>query len=127
MKRIYIAVVFIILSVIIGAIEYGTISVKVDEYLSKIQKAELLTKQGNYEKAEELSKQTAEDFDKYSKAVLYCYYRHDDLEEIIETLYNLEDLLDDKKAEDYHEANHTLKEKLLSIKEKEHITIQNIL
>ena len=36
-------------------------------------------------------------------------------------------LLDDKRIDDFHEKSHLIKQKLLFIKEKEQITIQNIL
>lgn len=127
MKRIYIAVVFLILCFAVGSVEFITINSNVNNYLDKIEKTSALIQRNEIKKAESLLKETALSFDKYSKNVLYCYYRHDHLEEITDDLYTLEDILDDKRIEDYHEKSHLLMKKLLSLKEKEHITIQNIL
>lgn len=127
MKRIYIAIAFILFSLIVGLVELITINTNVDNYIHYISQTEELVKDNKIEKAEKLIKNTSKKFERISKSILYCYYRHDELEEITAKLYSIEDLLDDKRIEDYHETSHSLKEKLLSIKEKEQITIQNIL
>ena len=127
MKRIYIAVLFIVFGLAVGLIEYIGINTNVESYIGNIDRIGKLVEQNKTESAEKLSKQTAESFERYSKNILYIYYRQDELEEITEELYRLEDLLDDKRVEDYHEASHILKTKLLSVKEKEQVTVQNIL
>ncbi len=127
MKRVYIAVVFLILCITVGTVEFITINSNVNNYLDKIEKTSTMVKRNEIKKAKSILKDTAFSFDKYSKNVMYCYYRHDDLSEITDDLYTLEDMLDDNRVEDYHEKSHLLIKKLLSLKEKEHITIQNIL
>ena len=127
MKRIYIALAFILFSLIAGTVEFITINKNAESYMSSISKIGNLVKEGRIEDAEKMSKKAAEDFEKISKSILTCYYSHDELEEINEQLYRLEDLLDDNRVEDFHEVSHILKNKLLSLKEKEQITIQNIL
>ena len=127
MKRIYIAILFLAISLTVGILEFVTINTSVDDYRNKLLQAGQYVKEDKTEKAEKLSKNIAECFEKMSKDVLYCYYRHDELEEITEAMYSLEDLLDDRRVEDYHEQSHLLNKKLLSVKEKEQITIQNIL
>ena len=127
MKRIYFAVVFLLLSLAVGIFEYATITTKTDDYLNSVSKIGSLVKNNKSEEAEKLAKKTANQFNEFSKSFLYCFYKHDDLENITEQMYTIEDLLDDKNIEDYHKENHLLNEKLLFIKEKEQITIQNIL
>lgn len=127
MKRIYIAILFILFSIAVGTVEFITINTNVDKYIAEINRTAKLVDYNKTKDAEKLSKKTAENFESYSKNVLYCYYRHDHLEEITDDLYGLEDLLDDKRTEDYHEKSHLIIKKLLSLKEKEHITFQNIL
>ena len=127
MKRIYIAVIFLGFSLIVGIIEYITINSYIDNSLNDISQVGDYVQNKQIKKAESLSKETADKFKKLSTEKLYCFYRHDELEEIIEALYSLEDLLDDKRIEDYHEKSHLLNEKLLFVKEKEQISIQNIL
>lgn len=127
MKRIYIAFVFILFSLIAGTVEFITINNNADNYMSSISKISNLVEERKIKDAEKLSKKAAEDFEKISKSIFTCYYSHDELEEINEQLYRLEDLLNNNRVEDYHELSHILKNKLLSLKEKEQITIQNIL
>lgn len=127
MKRIYIAVIFLIFSFTIGIIEYITVNHYTDSFLNVNSNTEKLVKKNKIKEAEKLSRKNAESFDRISKNYLYCYYQHDKLEEISEELYKLEDLLDDNRIDDFHEESHYLNKKLLSIKEKEQITIQNIL
>ena len=127
MKRIYIAIAFLTFSFAVGIIEFLTLNSTVDNYLNSISRIGDYVKQDKFEKAEKLTKKTANSFEKTSKGMLNCYYRHDELEEITEALYSLEDMLDDKRVEDYHEQSHLLSKKLLFLKEKEQITFQNIL
>lgn len=127
MKRIYIAIAFLLFSMAVGIIEFITINYNIDTYMNQISKVEKLIKNNNIKKAEIIIKENAVSFEKTGKSILYCYYTHDELEEITEELYTLEDLLDDKRIDDYHEQSHLLMKKLLFIKEKEQITVQNIL
>ncbi len=127
MKRIYIAIVFIVLSLSAGVIEYISINNTIDTYMNQISKVENLIKESKIEKAEKIINENAISFENTGKSILYCYYTHDELEEITEELYVIEDLLDDRRIDDYHEKSHLLMKKLLFIKEKEQITIQNIL
>ncbi|MBQ7504196.1 MAG: DUF4363 family protein [Ruminococcus sp.] len=127
MKRIYIAIAFLLFSMAVGIIEFITINYNIDTYMNKISKVEKLIKDNNIKKAEIIIKENAVSFEKTGKSILYCYYTHDELEEITEELYTMEDLLDDKRIDDYHEQSHLLMKKLLFIKEKEQITVQNIL
>ena len=127
MKRIYIAFAFIIFSLIVGIIEFNTLNSSVDKCKDSLKKIESLVKDDNVKKAEKLLKNTSDNFENYSKNYLYCYYRHDELDDIADRLYNLEDLLDDKRIDDFHEKSHETYKKLLYLKEKEPVTIQNIL
>ena len=127
MKRIYFAVIFLLFSFAVGIFEYASITTNTDNYLSSVSEIGSLVKNNKIKEAERLSKETANKFNKFSKSFLYCFYKHDDLEEIAEKMYTVEDLLDDKNIEDYHKESHLINEKLLFIKEKEQITIQNIL
>lgn len=127
MKRIYIAIAFLLFSMAVGIIEFITINYNIDTYMNQISKVEKLIKDNNIKKAEIIIKENAVSFEKTGKSILYCYYTHDELEAITEELYTLEDLLDDKRIDDYHEQSHLLMKKLLFIKEKEQITVQNIL
>ena len=127
MKRVYIAIAFLLFSLAVGIIEFITINNNIDNHMKQISKVENLIKDNKIKKAETITKENAEQFEKTGKSVLYCYYTHDELEEITEELYTLEDLLDDKRIDDYHEQSHLLMKKLLFIKEKEQVTIQNIL
>ena len=127
MKRIYLAAAFLVFSLSVGIIEYITINNTIDTYMNQITKVETLIKEDKIKEAETIIKENAVSFENKGKSILYCYYTHDELEEITEELYTLEDLLDDKRIDDYHEQSHLLMKKLLFIKEKEQITIQNIL
>lgn len=127
MKRVYIAIAFLIFSMTVGIVEYITINNTIDTYMNQISGVEKLIKEDDINKAEKIIKENAVSFENTGKSILYCYYTHDELEEITEELYTLEDLLDDKRIDDYHEQSHLLMKKLLFIKEKEQITIQNIL
>lgn len=127
MKRIYIAAAFLILSMAVGIIEFITINNNIDAYMNQISSVEKLIKEDKIKEAEKIIKSNAVSFENTGKSILYCYYTHDELEEITEELYTLEDLLDDRRIDDYHEQSHLLMKKLLFIKEKEQITIQNIL
>ena len=127
MKRIYIAIMFIVLSVFTASFELITINDTTDRTVAKLEKIEKLVGEKKVEKAEKMCKKLADKFDENNKNILYCFYRHDVLEEISDKLYGLEDYLDDERIEDFHEISHSVKKKLLIQKEKEHITIQNIL
>ena len=127
MKRIYIAIMFIVLSVFAATFELIMINKATDSATAKLERIEKLVGEEKVEKAEKLCKKLADEYDENNKSVLYCFYRHDVLEEISDKLYGLEDYLDDERIEDFHEISHSVKKKLLIQKEKEHITIQNIL
>lgn len=127
MKRIYIAIVFIILSFAAATAELIAVDSSTDNTIGRIERIESLVQANETEKARRLCKKTADEYDRNNKEVLYCFYRHDSLEEISDKLYGLEDYLEDNRIDDFHEISHSAKKQLLILKEKELVSFQNIL
>ena len=127
MKRIYIAAALIALCLTLGFVQLSSVSFAVDRAIAGLDRTEKLVREKKTKNAEQLAKDTADEFSAYSESALYCFYRHDDLSAISDTLYSIEDFLDDNRLKDFHEKCHYAKKQLLFIKEKEPLSIQNIL
>ncbi len=127
MKRIIAAFVLILISIAVGITQISLVNCTADRTINNLNRIEKLVKSNKVRRAEKLAEKTAKDFESFSSTYLYCFYRHDDLSVISDSIYSLEDYLDDKRIEDFHEKCHYAKKQLLSIKEKELINLQNIL
>ena len=127
MKRIYFAIVFLLIAFGVGALEYGVISSGCDSFNERLDTAEEMLESGRYTEAQELCRQTAEDFDRYSENGLYYFYNHDNTKEVGESLSKLGEYIRLGKIDDFVVHKKLIQKRLLAIKDKEHITLKNII
>ncbi len=127
MRRIYIAIALILISVGIGIFTSGDLKRRGTRHLFNIDKVERYIENREYEKAERLCKKTADEFRLNDSRIMYIYYVHKDLAEIGENLYSMHDFIKNKKDSDYYNISGITKSKLQTIIDKEPLNIQNIL
>ena len=88
MKRIIAAFVLILISIAVGITQISLVNCTADRTINNLNRIEKLVKSNKVRRAEKLAEKTAKDFESFSSTYLYCFYRHDDLSVISDSIYS---------------------------------------
>ncbi len=127
MRRIYIAVALLIISVIIGIFTTNDLKNRSLKHLNYISNMEYYLNKGYYKKAERLSKKAADEFKFTDSKIMYNYYLHRDLDEIDFNLYSMYEYIKRKKETEFNFISTQTKNRLQTIIDKEPVNLENIL
>lgn len=127
MKRIYIAFILIIISVLIGVFTRYDINKRSNKYLDYISNIEYYLKKDKYKEAEKECKKAVDDYNYNDSKIMYSYYVHSDLSDIGDNFNSMKNYINSKKKTEYYYISGMLKNRLKRIAEKEPINIQNVL
>ncbi len=127
MKRMYIAVALIIISLTIGVTEMYTVKNTVKECISGLKSVNESIYSGNIKTAIKKCDNIAKKFEDKSDNILYCYYNHKELDSINENIVTLREYLKYNKKSDYYAVLAIIKKQLKSMEDEEIPKLQNIL
>ena len=127
MKRMYIAVALIIISLTIGVTEMYTVKNTVKECISGLKSVNESIYSGNIKTAIKKCDNIAKKFEDQSDNILYCYYNHKELDSINENIVTLREYLKYNKKSDYYAVLAIIKKQLKSMEDEEIPKLQNIL
>lgn len=127
MKRRFIAYLLIILCVITGIFEASDADNRVDNCINNVNQIETEIKNKNYKNAVRLCDKTIELFNNDITGIMYCYYKHDILEEIHTNLTNLKGYIEYKDEVDIRVTIFDTLNKLKTIKSREKVDLKNVL
>lgn len=126
MKRIYIAIAFLILAVTVGAFEMLYVSCRIDELNEEILTADSLVENKNYDGAKEILASAEEKWEK-NLCIFDILLIHDYVDEISVNLSEMRSYVATGNSEDYLAQSAGIKKQLTSIKDSELVEIENIL
>lgn len=127
MKRMYIAIALIIISLAIGFFEMFTVKNTVKECITGLESINKSIDNGNIESAIKKCNSIAKNFEDKSDNILYCYYNHKELDTINENIVTLSEYLKYNQKSDYYATMKKIKKQLKSMKDEEVPKPQNIL
>ena len=127
MKRMYFALALVILCIVMGIVEKNTISYSAEQCLNKIKSIEIEIDNKNYKEAESICKKATDEYEKFASNVIYCYYPHNELDQININLSVMVEALNNNDINRYHAIKEKTKKQLASLKDAELFNIQNIL
>ena len=127
MKRIYIALALIVIGIITGAVEIYDISARVDNRLDELEIIDNNVKQGEYRKAFEICERMDREFIENTSDVVYCYYRHDDLEKINCKLAVMGEYIRQRDKTNYLATSKEVIKMLTILKARDQLSLRNIL
>ncbi len=127
MRRIYIAVILILICIFTAVITSRDIKTRLNKELITVNKIEKYIDNKDYNKAEKLCKKAADEFNSNDSSYMYIYYVHKDLAEISEYLYNMHDYIKHRKISDFYSVSGIIKSRIKTITDKEPINIRNIM
>ena len=124
MKRLYIAIAFLVISIGLCIFEQYTVETTYKETTAMINEAIEYTDKEEYEKAEKICTNLTDYWDK-KYPVLSAMIDHGMLDEAGTTIYSLEDMAREK-SEDLHDNLITAKNQMKIVKENQRISVGNI-
>ncbi len=127
MKRRYIAYALIIISLIIAVLEIWDVNQRIDKCIDSINKIDESVRQGNYSGAYEVCEEIDRSFVNSDSGVMFCYYKHDELEKIDTKIIIMSQYLKQKDKVNYLASSSEVIKMLTVLKEREQISIKNIL
>lgn len=127
MRRVYIALGLIIISLTAAYFTGADVKSRSEKHLYNIKTIEIFLKNKDYKKAEKLCKKAADDFKINDSRVMYTYYNHNDLSDIGENLGSMLGYIERKKETEYYYISGITKNKLQGLIDREPIRIRNIL
>ncbi len=127
MKRMYVAIALIIISLTIGFLEMFTVKNTVKECISGLETVNENIDNGNIKSAIKECNTIAKNFEDKSDNILYCYYNHKELDSINENIVTLSEYLKHNQKSDYYATLVKIKKQLKSINDEEIPKPQNIL
>jgi hypothetical protein len=126
MKRIYIAIAFLLTAFIITAVEIGFISAKADNYISRIEQIDKMILKNDFEDAivccEEIDNQWSN-----SAKRIDLFLIHDYVDDIGSSIAKMRAYVENGSIDMYFAESYYTKKQLASIKESEYPMIENIL
>ncbi len=126
MKRIYIAILFIITALGTGLFEFYYVTNKIDGLNEEIIRADVLAEDGNYADAAEVLGSAEEKWQK-NLSIFDILLIHDYVDEISVNLSQMQSYISSGSSDDYLAESAGIKKKLTSIKDSELVGIENIL
>lgn len=126
MKRIYIAILFIIISLCAAAFETGYISAKVELFTAKIDLADKMMYQGETEQAARICLEAENEWNESSK-IIDMLLIHDYVDSIGNNISQMKSLAENDSKELYFAKSVAAKKELASIKESEYPFVENIM
>ncbi len=127
MRRMYVAIALIIISLTIGFIEMFTVKNTVNDCISGLESINKNIDNGNIKSAVKKCNTIAKNFEDKSDNILYCYYNHKELDSINENIITLSEYLKHNQKSDYYSTLVKIKKQLKSISKEEIPKLQNIL
>lgn len=127
MKRLYIAILLIIIGISLGIVEKYTIKHVVNNCVESIDKAESMINNKEFKNARRICNKAALEFDDTSRNVLFYYYSHNQLNNISNSIYQLSEYINKDQIGDYKALKAQIKKQLQSLEEEELLRAQNIL
>jgi len=127
MKRMYIAITLVVISVCIGILQWVTIDYSSNKCINQIELVETELGKNDYQKAHQLCEKAIEEYEFFTENILYCYYQHSSLEEISQNLTVMSESIKIKDINRFKTLSVKTKEQLQALKDEELLTIQNIL
>lgn len=126
MKRIYIAVVLVLLTLCIGALETGYVTAKTDMFIDKIERADKLMKKNEFSEAIRLCQNTEKEWYDNAKSIDMLLI-HDYVDDIGLSISKMTSFAESKNTDMYFSESSDAKKQLASIKESEYPLIENLL
>ncbi len=126
MKRIYIALAFLIIAVTVGIFEMFYVTNKIDELNEEIISADNLVKSENYEGAKDVLASAESKWQK-NLSIFDILLIHDYVDEISVNLSSMRSYVATQSNENYLAESEGIKKQLTSIKDSELVQIENIL
>lgn len=126
MKRIYIALAFLIIAVTVGIFEMFYVTNKIDELNEEIISADNLVKSENYEGAKDVIASAESKWQK-NLSIFDILLIHDYVDEISVNLSSMRSYVATQSNENYLAESEGIKKQLTSIKDSELVQIENIL
>lgn len=127
MRRVFIAVLLLIISVVIGLLTNTDVNIRSKKHIDYISDIEYRINNKDYPYAEKLSKKAADEFNFIDSGIMYNYYTHNDLSEISDILGTIRIYIKNKNITEIHHYSNLAKNKLNSIIDKKKVSIENIL
>lgn len=126
MKRIYIAIAFLILALTTGIFEMFYVTNKIDELNEEIISADNLVKSENYDGAKSVLASAETEWQK-NLSIFDILLIHDYVDEISVNLSAMRSYVATQSNDNYLAESAGIKKKLTSIKDSELVQIENIL
>lgn len=126
MKRIYIALAFLIIAVTVGIFEMFYVTNKIDELNEEIISADNLVKSENYEGAKDVLASAESKWQK-NLSIFDILLIHDYVDEISVNLSSMRSYVATQSNENYLAESEGIKKQLTSINDSELVQIENIL
>ena len=126
MKRIYISLILLIVSTLIGAFEIGFINAKSDSFISKIEATDKLMHKNNFEDAVKHCKETEKQWEDIAE-IIDMVLIHDYVDEIGDSISKMRSYAENRSVDMYFAESTATKKGLALIKENEYPNLNNIL
>lgn len=126
MKRIYIAIAFLITTLLIASFEIGYISAKADMFEAKIENADRYMRRNEYSEAYKICTQTESDWEDSTK-IIDILLIHDYVDSIGAKISLMRSFAENQNYDMYFAESTSAKKELASIKESEYLHIDNLL
>lgn len=127
MRRVFIAVSLIIISVVTGVITNTDLNRRSEKHIKYLTEIEYHLNRDDYINAENLSKKAADEFNFNDSSIMYNYYTHNDLSEIGEILNTARIYIKSKNKPEFYHYSKLAKSRLNSIINKKKVNLENIL
>lgn len=127
MKRIYVALAFVIFSLLVAGAEFTAVKSATEKCLNKLDRAEVLLDLGKKNEARKLTFEAAEEFENSAQKCLYITYDHEMLERCSKSLFECAGSLEAEGEKIYRTKILGAKKQLLNIKNEELPNFQNVL
>ncbi len=126
MKRIYLAVLFILIAAVTAAAETGYVSAKTDYYIYSIEAVDKLMMKNDFEQAINLCSKIENNWNNSVKKFDILLI-HDYVDKIGNGISRMKAFAENASMDMYFSESVTTKKELASIKESEYPSIENIL
>lgn len=126
MKRVYIAIAFLLVAFCIASAEMGYVSAKADMFVYKIENADKHMRKSEFSEAIKICKKTESEW--YESAdIIDMLLIHDYVDSIGISISQMRSYAESKNADLYFAQSTSAKKELASIKESEYPLIENLL
>ena len=126
LKRIYIAISFLIVAILIASAEMGYITAKADMFETKIENADRYMRKNEYAEAFKICKEAESDWDDSTK-IIDMLLIHDYVDSVGMKISLMKSFAENQNYDMYFSESTAAKKELASIKESEFPLVENIL